>query len=1013
MQRSFAMQKRLTLLVAFLLAWTPDVYLFGTTHGKSAIDFDPNLQIATLIINEYQADPADGPAGDANGDGTRSASQDEFIELVNTGSLPLDVSGFTISDAAQVRFTFPQGKIIPVGEAAVIFGGGTPTGMFGNAGNNRLVFAVGGSGLNLNNGADSIIVKDHSGVEVVRRDYPSADGSANQSLTRSPDISGNFMRHSQVAESSGALFSPGTKINGEPFTVAPAVDRINPQSLLESENPFDLAVEGANFHADSLVLINFVVVATAFVSDTNLMATVPATVAAVPGNYRVEVRNPDGNHSNFLTLHIIPLPPVLTALIPTVIEVGTGSFPLFLQGANFTSASVVLINDASVTTSFINKRELRATVSSSLTNVLGVKRVRVRNPDGKVSREFAFEIVAKRPRITSLNPPQLLIGSPPFSLEARGTNFSNRATLVFDSTPLPTEWVSSTTLKAQVSAELIAGVGLKAITVQNPDGAISNEVAFRVVPDMPLIKAMTPDAAVEGSDEKAVQLFGEKFKEGARVFALTDLQTSIQLDSKFISVEHLEVSLKSELLATAKNLALRVENPDFGFSNEAIFKVFIKDPLVINEYLADPPDDLTGDANGDGIRSSSQDEFVEIVNRTSEPLDISGYKLSDSETVRHLFSAGTTIPPFEAAIVFGGGTPKGAFGNAADNGLVFAASSGGLSLNNGGDSIKFEDAQGQLIQEIKFTTVEGNANESFNREPDAGGAGFSRHTAIINGNHQRYSPGTKATGEAFTIKPIVNELLPARIQAKASDFTLKIMGANFDPAAEVLFANQTLSANVLSSTELEVIIPAELLIEVGFVDVRVRNPKGELSKISRFLIIGDPPRIASITPEKTGTGAENLEVNILGESFQHHSIALINNEKIETRFISPTSMLVIAPAKFFTTAGEIEIKIVNADETQSNPFKLTIENGPLITRLSRKKIKAGSGAVPIKISGVAFKSDVVLFVNHRAVQTSFTHDGEFNATIPVALTEVGGTLELQARHADGGRSNRVKIKVVD
>ncbi|HWP43569.1 MAG TPA: lamin tail domain-containing protein, partial [Blastocatellia bacterium] len=112
-----------------------------------------------LIINEYLADPPDGAAGDANGDGSRDSSEDEFVELVNAGPAPLDISGFTISDAAQVRFTVPAGKIIPAGEAAIVFGGGTPVGDFGNAAANGLVFSAGGAGLSLNNGGDTIIIR--------------------------------------------------------------------------------------------------------------------------------------------------------------------------------------------------------------------------------------------------------------------------------------------------------------------------------------------------------------------------------------------------------------------------------------------------------------------------------------------------------------------------------------------------------------------------------------------------------------------------------------------------------------------------------------------------------------------------------------------------------------------------------------------------------------------------------------------------------------------------------------
>src|ERR1051325_7112758 len=117
-------------------------------------------QTASIVINEYLADPAgSGPgdlAGDANGDGVRDSSADEFVEIVNTGPAPVNFGLFTISDAAQIRFTVPAGKFIPPGEAAVVFGGGNPTGAFGNATANGLVFTAGSGGLSLNNGGDTI-----------------------------------------------------------------------------------------------------------------------------------------------------------------------------------------------------------------------------------------------------------------------------------------------------------------------------------------------------------------------------------------------------------------------------------------------------------------------------------------------------------------------------------------------------------------------------------------------------------------------------------------------------------------------------------------------------------------------------------------------------------------------------------------------------------------------------------------------------------------------------------------
>ena len=46
--------------------------------------------------------------------------------------------------------------------------------------------------------------------------------------------------------------------------------------------------------------------------------------------------------------------------------------------------------------------------------------------------------------------------------------------------------------------------------------------------------------------------------------------------------------------------------------------------IVINEILADPAADLAGDANGDGVRGTYDDEFVEIVNSSAGSIDLSG-----------------------------------------------------------------------------------------------------------------------------------------------------------------------------------------------------------------------------------------------------------------------------------------------------------------------------------------------------------------------------------------------------
>lgn len=983
-------------------------------RGEALSNSQSAPQAATILINEYLADPPDGIIGDANGDGSRSASQDEFVELVNYGPLPLSIGGFVIADAAQNRFTFPAGKIIPAGESAVVFGGGTPTGAFGNAAVNGLVFAS--SGLSLNNGADSIIIKDNSGLEVARRNYPAADGSANQSITLSPDVTGLFVRHSTAAGSNGALFSPGTRVNGTSFSDGPRITQIIPEQVLQSSTPFDLEVQGINFDPSALVFIDFAAAPTSFMSGTNLTATISASLAATAGSHRVEVVNPDGNHSNAMTLTIVPPPPVLHALSPRTTELGSGPLTLLLQGEHFTPLSKALVEGTAITTFFSSTRQLVATMPLSMLNSIGIRRIRVRNGDGQTSVELPFEIFPKSLRLNSLNPAQAIAGSPSLTLTVSGANFTNPSTVLFNQIPLATKFISPAALLADVPAALLTQVGLQALMVQSNGGGFSNEIAFRVFALAPTIGSVTPDSASEGSGEQLLVIRGEKFKQGAIVRAIKESQPPGELDVSIVSSERIEARLPATFLQTPGNLLLRVENPDFGFSNEFVFKVFIKDPLIINEYLADPPDGIAGDANGDGSRSTTQDEFVEIVNRTGEAIDISGYKLSDADTLRHTFAASTILPPFEAVVIFGGGRPQGKFGNAAENRMVFNASSGSLSLNNNGDVLKLEDPAGRLIQEIKFAAAEGNAGESINRDPDGDGATFSPHQRASASN-RKFSPGSKATGESFTIKPVISLLAPASIHAGSESFSLIVRGSNFQPGALVSLAQTPLPTVYLSASELEASVGAELLLAGGALQVQVKNPRGETSANAGFLIFDEPPKISSITPKKTATGAENLEITIQGERFQRGAVVTIANQKVAAKWLqgdgAKSSLVVLAGEKFFTAAATLEIRVINEDANLSNAMPLTVEPGPLITRLSRSKIKAGRGAVELEISGVAFHTDLILFANDRALATTFISDTSFTARLPAELTERLGQLTLQARHGDGGRSNKVIIRIVE
>jgi len=173
--------------------------------------------VVNIIMNEILYDPSNNALdGDANGDGSYAQNADEFIEFINLSSRSVNLSGYKIFDSSNLltgvpNHVMPDNTIIPAGGCLVVFGGGTPTGLFGGA-----VVQTSTSGdLNMNNAGDIITLTDASGAVIVSYDVTPLSDNPNESYTRSPDFTGDFIQHHYANE--GIFFSPGTKADGTRF----------------------------------------------------------------------------------------------------------------------------------------------------------------------------------------------------------------------------------------------------------------------------------------------------------------------------------------------------------------------------------------------------------------------------------------------------------------------------------------------------------------------------------------------------------------------------------------------------------------------------------------------------------------------------------------------------------------------------------------------------------------------------------------------------------------------------
>ena len=208
MRRTFCSLREKTRLILCLFA------------GFSILNVDAGVLISEILYDPYEV----GLEGDANNDGVSHIFNDEFVEIVNTTTNTIDISGWILRHNTNALFTFPSAVLSGL-TAAVVFRGGSPSGTFGGA----LVFTSGGSWQGLSSGLPNTggvvsLFNPFSGVTNDAVDYSTFPANINESITRFPEIAGtNFVRHTTVNPCS-RRFSPGTQFNGKPFPGSPVTN---------------------------------------------------------------------------------------------------------------------------------------------------------------------------------------------------------------------------------------------------------------------------------------------------------------------------------------------------------------------------------------------------------------------------------------------------------------------------------------------------------------------------------------------------------------------------------------------------------------------------------------------------------------------------------------------------------------------------------------------------------------------------------------------------------------------
>jgi len=292
------------------------------------------------------------------------------------------------------------------------------------------------------------------------------------------------------------------------FTVAaanPTLSSISPSSATAGSGPISLSVTGSSFMTNSFVQVNGAARSTTFVSSTQLATTLSAADLANSGSISVSVSTPGGGSSGALVFTVNNPVPGLSGLSPSSVVAASPGFNLTVTGSNFVPGSVVQVNGANRSTTFINATQLTAAIPASDIAVGGSISITVFNaaPGGGTSSAQILTVNNPVPTISSVSPNPALAIASSYTLTVSGTGFVRGSVIRIDGSLQATTFVSSTQLTAQVNGGIIA-IGVHSVTVFNPTpgGGTSNSVNLTVVS---LLGELVTPAGLPTGNELAAQ----------------------------------------------------------------------------------------------------------------------------------------------------------------------------------------------------------------------------------------------------------------------------------------------------------------------------------------------------------------------------------------------------------------------------------------------------------------------------------------------------------------------------
>jgi uncharacterized protein (TIGR03437 family) len=520
----------------------------------------------------------------------------------------------------------------------------------------------------------------------------------------------------------------------------------------------------------------------------------------------------------------------ISAISPASVTAGDPGFTIAVTGSHFVPGDQVYVNDFPVPTTYISATGLQGSVPASFLRFPGQITVTVRDAGNNSSGAILLTIVPA-PSIVSVSPQAADAGSAGFTFAVVGSNFVAGCTVRAGGNVLSTALVSASQLTAYLPASLLATSGRLSVVVATPDGVVSNEGAFIIVP----VLTSVGNVQVSGN-QVTVDAIGKGFV-GADSVVLTANGMQMKMPTSLIGPGWLRATVTSSALLAGSGM-MNVAAPDGADSRFLPFTF----PFAISSF------------SPGGVMAGAQSFTLVISGGIFPPGTLALWNGAPlATTVASLTQLTANVP---ASLVTSPGTvrvqvlhPNGATSEAPfpiNNGLtitsfspknaVAGAPGFSLTMNGGGfvsgAAIEWNGvslpttfiSSTQLVASVPANLIEAAGTAGIVATNPGGGLSNALPYSIV----------------APTAVPGISSVTPSGAIAGSSSVVVTVSGNGFTSDSTVLFNGAALATSFLSPSQLTATVPADMIASAGAANISVRAGS-VTSDPAGFAILSGPP----------------------------------------------------------------------------------------------------------------------------------------------------------------------------